>query len=308
MTDPLLWGSDYYFVIEGRPAAEPGSYRVTDGLVVSPGYFRTMGIPLLKGRLFTEADRGNVPRVAVIDQEFAEVHWPGDDPIGKRVKLSRDPDSSRPWLEIIGVVGSVKNLGVDKDSRAAIYRPYLQEAERYMTVVIGTESPPEVMAATVRSEVARLDPDQPIFRVRPLDQYLADRMVPRRVSSVTLIIFAVLALVMAAVGIYGLMAYAVSRRTQEIGIRMAMGARARDIGRMVLRQAAGLTVLGVVIGLLIAFFTTPLIAGLLFGVDARDPVTFLGIAFLLGSVALASSLLPARRAARVAPLSALRHE
>jgi putative ABC transport system permease protein len=281
---------------------------VTDGLVVSPDYFQTMKIPLLQGRFFAEADRDGASPVAIIDREFSERHFPGDDPIGKRVKLSRDPDSSRPWLEIIGVVGNVKNLGVDRESREAIYRPYFQEAETYMTMVIESESAPEAVAAMVRQTVTRIDPDQPIYRIGSLDRYLADRMVPRRISSVTLVIFAALALLMASVGIYGLLAYAVSRRQQEIGIRMAMGAKAPDILRMILGQATRLAALGITIGLGISFLTTPLLADLLFGVDARDPITFLGIALLLGSVALVSAFLPARRAARVEPLAALRYE
>jgi putative ABC transport system permease protein len=262
----------------------------------------------MRGRLFQDSDREATVPVALIDQTFAERHWPGEDPVGRRVKLSRDPDSPRPWLEIIGVVGRVKNLGVDRESREAIYRPYFQEAERYMTLVVATVVPPEAAAAMVRRVVAEIDPDQPIYRVRPLDQYLADRMVPRRVSSVALIVFAFMALLLAAVGIYGLMTYTVSRRTREIGIRLAMGAKTQDIHRMVWGRVARLTVLGVVIGLAAAFFVAPLTSGLLFGVDARDPVTFLGIALLLGVVAMLSSLIPARRAARVEPLVALRHE
>jgi putative ABC transport system permease protein len=307
-TQPLLWGSNYYFVIDGRPTPEPGSRWVTDGLVVSPDYFRTMEIPLLQGRLFTEADRADTPRVAIIDQKFAETYWPGDDPVGKRVKLSGNPDSTRPWLEIIGVVGHVKNLGVDQDSTVAIYRPHFQEPERYMTVLVKTSTPPETMAAAVRQEVARLDADQPVYRVRTLEQHVSNWMMPRRVSSVLLAIFSTIALVMAAVGIYGLMAYAVSRRTQEIGIRMAMGAKAQDILKLVMGETTRLAAMGVGIGLAAALLVTPLMASLLFGVRPRDPLTFVGIALVLSAVVLVAAVLPARRAARVEPLEALHYE
>ena len=307
LTDPLLWGSDYWFVIEGRPMPERGS-QVTDGIVVNPDYFPAMEIPLLKGRLFTERDRDDAPRVAVIDQRFAETHWPDEDPIGKRVKLSGNPDSAHPWLEVIGVVGHVKNQGVDRPSRATIYRPYFQEAESYMTVVVRADAHPETLTAAIRSEVAQIDPDQPIFRVRTLEQYLADKRVPRRVSSVTMVAFSAVALILAAVGLYGLMAYSVSQRTREIGIRMALGAKAHDILRMVFGEVGRLTLLGVAIGLFAAFFVTPFMASLLFGVNARDPWMFLGIVLVLGTGTLVPALLPARRAARVEPLVALRYE
>jgi putative ABC transport system permease protein len=308
LTDPLLWGSDYGFSIEGRLAPERGSHPVTDGLVVSPDYFATMEIPLIRGRLFAEYDGENAPRVAVIDRRFADIHWPGADPIGKRVKLSLNPDSTRPWLEVIGVVGHVKNKGVDDTSRETIYRPYFQEPESYMTVVVRADVPPETLTAIIRSEVAKIDPDQPIFRIRTLEQYLAETMVPRRVSSATMIGFAWVALIMAAVGLYGLMAFSVSQRTREIGLRMALGAKANDIVRMVFGEVGRLTLLGIALGSFAAFLITPFMTSLLFGVSPRDPWTFLGIIALLGTVALVSALLPARRAARVEPLVALRYE
>ncbi len=308
LTDPLLWGSDYGFVIEGRPAPELNSIPVTDGLVVSPDYFGAMEIPLLRGRLFTESDREDTPRVAVINQRFAEAQWPDGDPIGKRIKLSGNPESDVPWLQVIGVVGHVKNKGVDKESRATTYRPYFQEPERYMTVVVRTETDAETLAAAIRAEVAKLDPQQPIYRVRTLEQYLANEMVPRRVSSVTMLAFATVALILAAVGLYGLMTYLVSQRTREIGLRMALGAKANDILRMVLGEVGRLTFLGVVIGSLAAFFITPFMTSLLFGVSPRDPWMFTGIVLLLGTVTLVSALLPARRAVRVEPLVALRYE
>jgi len=308
LTDPLLWGSDYGFAIEGRPTPEKGSHPVTDGLVVSPDYFETMEIPLVRGRLFTQYDKKDAPRVAVIDQKFADIHWPDSDPIGKRVKLSRNPDSTLPWLEVIGVVGHVKNKGVDSESRETIYRPYSQEAESYMTVVVRADTQPETMTAIIRSEVTKIDPDQPIFRIRTLEQYLADTMVPRRVSSAAMVAFAVVALILAAVGLHGLMAYSVSQRTREIGLRMALGAKANDITRMVFSEVGRLTLAGIALGSLAAFFITPFMASLLFGVSPRDPWMFLGIVMLLCTVTLVSALVPARRAARVEPLVALRHE
>jgi putative ABC transport system permease protein len=246
--------------------------------------------------------------VAVIDHRFAETYWPDDDPIGKRVKLSGNPDSALPWLEVIGVIGHVKNQGVDRPSRATIYRPYFQEAESYMTVVVRADDCTETLTAAIRSEVAKIDPDQPIFRIRTLEQYLADKRVPRRVSSVTMVAFAAVALVLAAVGLYGLMAYSVSQRTREIGIRMALGAKAMDILRMVFGEVGRLTILGVALGLLAAFFITPFMASQLFGVSARDPWMFIGIVLVLGTVTMVSALLPARRASRVEPLVALRYE
>jgi putative ABC transport system permease protein len=177
-----------------------------------------------------------------------------------------------------------------------------------MTVVVRADTRPEDLVGTIRSEVAKIDPDQPVYRIRTLDQYLVNERLPRRVSSVTMLAFGAVALILAAVGLYGLMAYSVSQRTREIGLRMAMGAKADDILRMIFREVGRLTVVGVAMGLLAAFFITPFMASQLFGVSARDPWMFIGIVLVLGTVTMVSALLPARRAARVEPLVALRYE
>ncbi len=305
---PFLGGWQSNFVVDGRPAPDPAEAEMTDMMAVSPDYFRTMEIPLLKGRFFTEQDRADTLRVVILDETFAETYWPGEDPVGKRVKFSDDPADDGPWFEVVGIVGHVKSSGVDAESRVQIYRPYPQWSPSYMSLFIRTGMPAETMAAAVRHEVSRLDPDQPVHGIRTLVSHLSGLQVQRRLAASLISVFAGLALLLSACGIYALIAYTVSQRTHEIGIRMALGAGTGDILRFVLRRAMLLTAIGVGIGFLLSFTLTPLMRSQLFKVDVHDPMSFSGTVLVLGLVALLASLVPACRAMRVQPSTALRYE
>jgi putative ABC transport system permease protein len=305
---PLLGGWQTSFVVEGRPVPPRGEENLTEITRVTPDYFQTMEIPLLKGRTFTDADREDSLPVAIVDQTLADSFWPGEDPIGKRFKLDDDPASDEPWLEVVGVVGHVKNDGVDALSRIETYLPYRQSVMRFMTLLVRTTSAPTILAKAISREVQSLDPEQPVSSVMTMEQYVGRRLTARRLSLILLGVFAGVALILATVGIYGLMAYSVNQRTHEIGIRLALGAQANDVLKMVMGQGVFLALLGVGFGLMAAFALTPLMSELLFGVSARDPVTYTGLAIILASVAVAATFVPAHRATKVAPMVSLRYE
>ncbi len=269
MSLPLLGGWQNVFVIEGRPAPPAGEEWLTEVMRVSPDYFETMQVLLLRGRTFTKQDREDSTPVAIVDETLADSYWPGEDPIGKRVKFGNDPGSEDPWMEVVGVVGHVKNYGVDAESRIELYVPHRQALEwmTAMSLLVRTSGPPAQLAKSVTQTVLSMDPDQPVFDVMTMEQNLGRRLTARRLSLVSLGVFAGVAILLAAVGIYGLMAYSVTQRTHEIGIRLALGAQARDVLRMMMGQGLILAGLGVGLGLLAAFALTPLMttAGLLFG-------------------------------------------
>jgi putative ABC transport system permease protein len=305
---PFLGGWQNNFVVDGRPAPDPAEADMTDMMAVSPDYFRTMEIPLLEGRFFTEQDQADALQVVILDETFAETYWPGEDPVGKRVKFGHDPADDGPWLEVVGVVGHVKSAGVDAESRVQLYRPYQQWSPSYMSLFIRTDMPAQTMAAAVRREVSQLDPYQPVHGIRTLESHLSDLQVRRRLAVSFISVFAGLALLLSAGGIYALIAYTVSQRTHEIGIRMALGAGAGDVLRFVLHRAMFLTAIGIGIGLLFSFTLTPLMRSQLFKVDVHDPLSFSGTVLVLGLVALLASLAPAWRAVSVEPSTALRYE
>ena len=269
MSLPLLGGWQNVFVIEGRPAPPAGEEWLTEVMRVSPDYFETMQVLLLRGRTFTKQDREDSTPVAIVDETLADSYWPGEDPIGKRVKFGNDPGSEDPWMEVVGVVGHVKNYGVDAESRIELYVPHRQALEwmAAMSLLVRTSGPPAQLAKSVTQTVLSMDPDQPVFDVMTMEQNLGRRLTARRLSLVSLGVFAGVAILLAAVGIYGLMAYSVTQKTHEIGIRLALGAQARDVLRMMMGQGLILAGLGVGLGLLAAFALTPLMttAGLLFG-------------------------------------------
>ncbi|OLB86874.1 MAG: hypothetical protein AUI12_08095 [Acidobacteria bacterium 13_2_20CM_2_57_6] len=289
------------FVIEGQPIPNAGARPIVQFRTVSLGYFSTMGIPLRKGRFFTEDD-WKVPR-AVINETMERRFWPKSDALGKRINLcSLDPKPC--WSTIIGVTGNVHQFGLDGEPTFDVYfvggwTPY---------VVVRTASDPVALAAAVTEVIHKADPNLPVTHVMTMDGLLTDSISPRRFSATLVGVFAVLAVVLAAVGIYGVMSYTVSQRTQEIGVRMALGAQLASVRTMILGQTLKLTLIGVAIGLAGAFFVARFLTSLLFGVGTYDPVTFLGVASLLVAVALAASYLPARRAMRVDPIVALRYE
>jgi putative ABC transport system permease protein len=292
--------------IEGRPAPPPGQQLVGDVRVVDNGYFGTMRIPLLQGRTFTEREQTQESHVVIINEAMARDFFPGEDPIGKRVTISMK-DENLP-SEIIGVVRDVRHAALETPARAMTYWPYPELAYSGLTLVVRTESEPLAAVNAIRREVLALDKDQPIADISTMEQLLSDSVSRARFSAMLLGVFAGVALLLAAVGIFGVMSYGVSERTHEIGLRMALGAQASDVLTLVVRQGMVLTLGGIVIGLGAAFALTRVMSSLLYGVSATDPLTFAAISVLLAAVALLACYLPARRATKVDPMIALRYE
>ena len=307
------WQSGYW--IEGRPQPPQGQRPLTEVAFVSPGYFEAMRMTLLSGRNFTEQDvkppgppdpqhpSFSPPTVTIIDEEFARRHWPDGDPVGQQISF---------WggkATIVGVVRRVKMEGLSTDSnRVQSYYPYLQNPGGSMSIVLRTAGDPSSLANVARQQVLAIDPDQPIYGVQTMGEIWTDSIAPDRLYLMLLGTFALVALVLAGVGIYGVMAYSVTQRTHEIGIRMALGARQSDVLGMVIRQGMTLAVIGLGIGLGGAWLATRLMASLLFGVSATDPMTFAVISLVLAGVALGACFVPARRATKIDPMIALRYE
>jgi len=290
--------------VEGQPQ-KPGEYPDIDNYMVSPDYLRAMSIPLLRGRALTLQDNENAPLVVVVSETMARKFWPGDDAIGKRVRFYNSSGEQKPWRTVVGIVQDVKQYGLDKEAPTAMYETLAQFPTTAVTLVVRSAADPTTMVAAVRREILALDPDQAVFNIATMDQLVSDSMSLRRFSMFLLGGFATLALILAAVGIYGVLAQAVSQRTHEIGIRMALGAQARDVLTLIVRQGMSLTITGIVIGLFGAFALTRLLASLLFGVGATDPMTFLWIPVLLAAVSFLACFIPARRAAKLDPIKAL---
>ncbi|MGB0033922.1 MAG: FtsX-like permease family protein, partial [Candidatus Acidiferrales bacterium] len=289
------------FVVEGQPITAAAARPVAETRTASLGYFSAMGIPLRRGRLFTEADWTQTN--LVINESMARRFWPAADPISKRVNLcSLDPTPC--WFSIIGVVGNVHQYGLDGPSTFDVY--YTGGWTRYL--VIRAASDPSALAQAAIEEVHKADPNLPVTHVMTLDDLLSDSVSPRRFSTILLGIFAILALVLAAIGIYGVMSYVVSWRTREIGIRIALGAQRRDVWNLIVGRGARLAFTGIALGLAGALALTRLLASMLYGVGPGDPLTFTCVALLLAGVAMFACYVPARRAMRVDPMVALRHE
>jgi len=294
-----------YFVIQEQPPLPTGEHLSADFRDISPGYFHTMGIPLMRGRAFTDRDSRDNPRVVVIDETLARRLFPNQDPIGKHVQI---PDALRPAREIVGVVGGVRDTGFDQQPRPTIYLPSLQSPDQTMSLVVRTALPAAAIVPEIKNAIWSVDRDQPVFSIRSMDEIVWEITSARRIAFLALDVFAFLALVLAAVGIYGVTSYAVGQRTHEIGIRMALGARPRDVMRMIVGQGARLAVFGVAIGLIGALGLTRLMSSLLYGVSATDLATFATVTMLLVVVASVACYVPARRAMRVDPTVALRCE
>ncbi|PYJ97971.1 MAG: hypothetical protein DME23_13390 [Verrucomicrobia bacterium] len=295
------------FTIEGLPPFDPGQSPVTQIRTVTPGYFRTMNIPMIKGRPFDGRDTSSALPVLLINQSFAQRFFPREDPIGRRVKFGLLSEPSQ-WLTIVGTVGDVRDLGLDANADLEVYVPYEQSPLPYLNLVVRAKGNPTSLAAAVRDEIHGLDKDLPLLSVRPMEAVLAASIFERQFEMILLSVFASLALLLAAVGIYGVISYSVSQQTRQIGIRMALGAQPADVLKLVLQSAIWQTLLGAAVGLAGALALTHVLKSQLYGVGPADPATIGGVALLVFAVALFASWLPAHRAARVDPMEALRYE
>ena len=299
------WGRS--LTVEGFPVLSVGQAPMIQHTVVTPGYFRTMGIPLLYGRDFNTADAPGAPPVTIIDERLAKKYWPNEIPLGKRIRFG-PPEDNEPWHTIIGVVNTVRHQRMQEDTRESVYLPHLQIPVNGMSLVTRTTSDPVTLAPAIRSNVAQLDPDIPINEVAPMDKVIAESIWQPRLYATLFAVFAGGALILAVIGIYGVMAYLVVTRTHEIGVRMALGATARDVFKFIVGRGMKLTAIGVVLGIGGAYGLTRLMRGLLFNTSTTDPLVFVLISLLLTLVAFLACYIPARRATKVDPLVALRYE
>jgi len=298
------WGG---ITIEGHQAAAGQEMIQSDARAAGVGYFETMMIPLRNGRLFDEHDSEKSTPVIVIDEKMARSYWPNSNPVGGRIKFG-DLDSKNEWMTIVGVVGSVKQYDLESESRVTMYLPAAQALGTTMYLVARTSVAPASLAANITSQVRSMDPNIPIFDIKTMDQRLSESLARRRFSMLALGVFAGFALLLAMIGIYGVISYSVAQRTTELGIRMALGASRLDVLRLVLLAGFKLALTGIAVGIVISFAVTRFMSSLLFGVRATDIYTFGALSLLLIAVSLLACYLPARRATKVDPLVALRYE
>ena len=293
--------------VEGRTPLPGEKFLNADERLVGGHYFEAMGIPLRRGRFFTDQDDPTKPVVVIVDECMADQLWPGQDPIGRRIHIV-ELQSKDPWQTVVGVVGRVKQDSLESNPRIAFYLPHTQFPARAMTIALRGSTDLSATVTAVKNVLRNLDPDLPMYYVRTMGQRVDESLSRRRFSMLLLGVFASIALVLATIGIYGVMAYLVNQGTREIGIRMALGASQRNIVNLVVRQGMALALSGVIIGLAAAFLFTRLIRSLLFGVEATDPITFGAISLLLFLIALLASYIPAQRATRIDPAASLRCE
>jgi putative ABC transport system permease protein len=296
---------DVRFEIEGRPTPAGQLQPVSDLRFVTPNYFSTMEIPLLRGRSLAGVTDSNGPKEVVLNRALAEKYWPGENPIGRRIQVF---GPQGPWVSVVGVVGDVRQVAPEMPPREEMFLSSQLFPNQQMSFVVRTVGLPEQMGLAVTQAIRRADPEQPVFSVKPMEQVITDASAERRFSLLLLTLFAGIALVLSAIGIYGVMAYTTTQRQHEIGIRVALGAGARDVLGLVVGQGMRLVAIGLAIGLLGAWMLSRVLSAQLFGITARDPLTYVTVAALLGGVALTASYLPARRVLRVDPMTALRSE
>jgi predicted permease len=312
---PLAVASgDWSFDIEGRPRVNGRRPGAADWYAVTPGYFETLGIPIVAGRSLAASDTAQSLRVVFINEAAARLIFPDEDPVGKRIQLSRSRGYEQPWRTIAGVVGDVRHRGLDQPARPEMFIPHTQFQHfspdvqaRSMSLIIRGALPPEALIQSVRAELKALDPELPLADARPMEEVFARSVAPRKLHVLLVGAFALLAIVLATVGVYGLVAYDVLQRRHEIGIRMALGASRRSVQTLVLSQGMTLVLVGAGVGLTVAAVVSGTVAPLLFGVEPRDVAVFASVAALLLCAGALASWLPARRATRVEPLTALRN-
>jgi putative ABC transport system permease protein len=295
------------FSIEGRPLAARGELRNAIIETASPNYFGVMKIALLEGRLLTDADGADAPPVAVVSESLARRYFPGENPLGAHIKVG-GIDSPRPWMTIVGVVNDVHYSWINKENIPTIYGPFRQAPPYYTTIVLRIPTDPSQLISAARAQIAAVDPELPPYNIKPMNRVITESIIGIAYVAAMMAVLGGIALVLASVGVFGVMSYSVSERVHEIGVRMSLGAQSADIVRMVLRSGMLLTILGLAIGLPIASVLARALSSVLFGVEAADAFSFVGLPLLLAGVAALASYLPARRAARVDPLVALRYE
>ena len=302
-------GAVIHFNIEGRAPKTPNDYIMAGYRVVSPGYFEALGIPLVTGRAIEQRDSFTAPSVVVLNQAMAAKFFPGENPLGKRLQIGETPDNSIPMMEVVGVVGNVKQK-LESDSKEEMYVPYMQPVLPLfgLTVALRTSQDPTAMTSALRGAILEVDKNQPLVNVRTMEQSISNSLDEQRFRTLLLGLLAGLALVLSAIGVYGVMSYSVSLRTQEIGIRVALGAQWRDVFSLVITRGFALVGVGILIGGIASWLLSRLINQFLFGIHAGDPATFFGVAAMLLVVAFLACYFPARRATRVDPIIALRYE
>jgi putative ABC transport system permease protein len=298
--------NDSSFAIEGRPNDRNTPNPDEEKREVSPDYFRAIGTPLIEGRFFTEADNADAPLVIIVNRAFAKKFWPNEDAVGKRIVMggmSSDPK----WITIVGVVGDIRHAALDVEPKPEMYVPFAQDPYKSMIFAVSGVQDPRALASAIRTEIQSINPGLPLANIRTFDAVIAESVAPRRLSVILLGVFAAVAVVLATVGIYGVMSFLVVQRTHEIGVRMALGAQRADVMRLVIGRALKLIAIGTTIGLLMALLSTRALQALLYRVSAVDLPTFFFVTFVLSLVALAASYLPAQRATRADPMIALSH-
>jgi putative ABC transport system permease protein len=307
---PFVYTEDWTLTVEGAATGDPAQTQNLDTRTVSPGYFHAMQIPLLKGETFSRQDVAGAPGVVIINRTMARRFWPDEDAVGKRIKLGR-ADSDNPWLTVRAVVEDSAQGSLDVATKPEVYFPLAQMAWRYRRMnlaVRSTSGDPLNLVGSIQEQVRSIDKDQPVYQIQTMESLIADSVGPRRFAMTLLGLFAGLALLLAVIGIYGVMSYAVRQRTHEIGIRVALGAGQKDVMKLIVGQALVFIVWGLIAGLIGAFIATSLLSNLLYDVSARDPITFAAVTALLAVIALAACYIPARRATKVDPMIALRYE